>query len=64
MKFFDAARPLYLETNASGIGHGARLLQVRDGMNCRHDKKQIMQYCDLLHLQARAYQVHSGTTAT
>ena len=32
MKFYDAAR------DASGIGHGVRLLQVRDGMNWGHDK--------------------------
>ena len=36
MKFYDVARPLYLETDASGICHG--LLQVRDGVNCRHDE--------------------------
>ena len=33
MKFYDAARPLYLENDASSIGLGAGLLQVRDGMN-------------------------------
>ena len=27
-------KPVYLETVASGIGLGARLLQVRDGINC------------------------------
>ena len=38
MTFYDAAAPLYLETNISGIGLGARLSHVRDGMNCMHDK--------------------------
>ena len=37
MSFYDVARPLYLETNASGIGLGAGFLQVRDGMNCSCD---------------------------
>ena len=37
MKFYDAARPLYLVINASRISLGARLLQIRVGMNCRHD---------------------------
>ena len=37
MKFYGASRSLYLETDASGINLGARLLQVRDGMNCGHD---------------------------
>ena len=37
MKFHDAAKPLYLETGASSISLGARLLQVRDDMNCSHD---------------------------
>ena len=34
MKFYDASRPQYLETDASGVGPGARLVQIRDGMNC------------------------------
>ena len=38
MKFYDADRSLYLETNSSGIGPGDGSLQVRDGMNCGHDK--------------------------
>ena len=38
MKFYDVARSLYLETDTSGIGLGAGLLQVRDGMNSGHDK--------------------------
>ena len=38
MKFYDTSRPLYLGTDASGIGLGVRLLQVRDGMNCGHEK--------------------------
>ena len=31
-------RHQYLATNTSRIGFGAGILQVRDGMNCRHDK--------------------------
>ena len=38
MKFYNAARSLYLETDTSRIGIGAGLLLVRDGMNCRFDK--------------------------
>ena len=34
MKFQNASRPLYLETDATGVGLRARLLQVSDGMNC------------------------------
>ena len=40
MKFYDVFRSLYLETDASGVGHGAKLLQVRDGMNCGNDEVQ------------------------
>ena len=36
MKFYDAAVPLYLEIDASGISLGARQFQVRDYMNCGH----------------------------
>ena len=34
IKFDDTSKPLYLKTDVSGIGLGAGLLQVRDGMNC------------------------------
>ena len=30
----DTSKPLYLESDASGIGLGAGLLHVREGMNC------------------------------
>ena len=38
MTFYDATRPLYLETKASINSLGTGLLQVRDGMNCSHDE--------------------------
>ena len=34
MKFKDETKPLYLETDASGIGLSTTLLQTRDGMTC------------------------------
>ena len=34
MKFYDDTKPLYLETDASGIGLEAALLQLRDNMGC------------------------------
>ena len=33
MKFFDGTEPLYLKTDASGVGLGGGLLPGRDGMN-------------------------------
>ena len=36
MKFYDALKALYLETDASLIGLRAGLLRVREGMNCGH----------------------------
>ena len=38
MKFCDKTRPLHLEVNASEVGLGARLLQIRDGMSYAQDK--------------------------
>ena len=57
MKFFDVARPLYLETNASRIVLVAGLLQVRDSMNCGHDK--VVSDNEILQLIA-----FDSTTAT
>ena len=37
--FYDVARSLYLETDASSISLEAGLLQVKDGMNCGHNEK-------------------------
>ena len=35
MKFYDDTKLLYLETDASGIGLRAALLQLRDSMACQ-----------------------------
>ena len=37
MKFYDDTKPLYLETDASGVSLGAALLQLRDNTNCPKD---------------------------
>ena len=37
MKFYDETKHLYLETNGSGIGLEASLLQTRDGATCPRD---------------------------
>ena len=40
MKFYSTSQPLYLETDASGVGLEARLLQEWEGMNCGCDEVQ------------------------
>ena len=37
MKFYDETKPLYLETDACGIGLGVTLLQTIDGTTCPRD---------------------------
>ena len=37
MKFYDETKPLYLETDASGVGISAALLQTRDEMTHPRD---------------------------
>ena len=37
MKFYDNTKPLYLETDASGIGLGVALLQTHEGTACWKD---------------------------
>ena len=38
MRFYDETQPLYLETDASGTGLRAALLQARSGTCCPRDK--------------------------
>ena len=38
MKFYDETKPLYIETDVSGIRLGAALLQTTDNMSCHRDE--------------------------
>ena len=38
MKYYNTRKLLYLETDASGVGMGATLPQVRDDLSCRCDE--------------------------
>ena len=37
-EFYDETNPLYIETDASGVGHRAALLQTRSSTNCSRDE--------------------------
>ena len=64
MRSYDMARPLYLETNASNISLGARLLQAGDGMNCRCGKITDNAILYLTAFTMKNHVVSSITTAT
>ena len=38
MKYYDVRKSLYLVTDASGVGLGTALLQVRDDLSCGYDE--------------------------
>ena len=47
MKFYDDTTPFYLETDASGVGLGAALLQTWEGTTCQKDMVPGTLYCIL-----------------
>ena len=63
MKYHNFRKPLYLETNALGVGLGATLLQAKDDLSCRYDRSSTMQCSIPFPLPARAYLVLSSGTA-
>ena len=40
MKFHDEMKPLYIDTDASGVGIGTTLLQTRSNNSCPKDEAQ------------------------
>ena len=54
MKFHNGTKPLYFETDASGIGLGTALLQTRHGTTCSKDAAPEHTILSQLHLQVKA----------
>ena len=56
MKFYDDTKPLYIKTDAYGVGLGATLLQTRSNTTCLKEwKLQKTAYSELLYLSAKAW---------
>ena len=64
MKFYDETQPLYLETDASGIGLRTSLLHNRSGTSCQRNKAPDNSILRPLHLQARACHLQKEGTET
>ena len=62
MQFYDALKPLYLESDTSGMSLEAGLLQIRKGMNCGNAKAPDNIVLTQLHLPVKAYPVYSRST--
>ena len=63
MKFCDKSRPLYTQTDASGVSLEAELIQVRDGMNCGDDKVLDNTTLQPIAFVSKSYQALSSATA-
>ena len=55
IKFYGEIRLLFLQTDASRIGQGTELLQIRDSMDCPMMSHWILSYCDQMQLSVRWY---------
>ena len=58
IKIYDDTKPLYLDTNDSGVGLGAALLQTQEGATCHKD---IVPDNNILHHIAFASKSLTGT---
>ena len=55
MIFYDETKPLYLETDVSGVELGASLLQTRNGTSCPRDAAPDNNILWPIALQAKVY---------
>ena len=61
MNFYSETKPLYLETDMSGIGLEATLLQTRNGATCL---RNMAPYIYQSHSQVKAWPAWNGETVT
>ena len=64
MKFYDNTKTIYLETDASGVGLEAALLQLHEGTTCQKDIVPNNTILCPIALASKGFKVQNADAAT